>query len=134
MPLFDYKCPRGHQLVEPVRADEINCTYSDCHEIARRRFSFSIKTAVPAHYNHAVGAYVRNEQDVKDALKRAAEKQYDALGYSSDFTYLNPADMSEATHLGVTEEGMDSTRRRWHDAEVLGVPIEQVPILESPSD
>lgn len=131
MPLFDYVCPKGHHREVTIRADHILCG-SDCSEIARRRFSFAIKSSIPAHYNHSVGAYVRNEQDMRDHLKRAAESQATRLGYETEFEYIPPGDLAtQPATFGVTEEGLDETRRRHHDAEVAGITPEEHALRET---
>ena len=119
MPLFEYRCPVGHSRVISDRTDAILCG-SDCSEIARRRFSFSIVRSIPEHFNNATGTYVNNEREVRDQLKRQSEANSIRLGYDSQMEYLSPADMQEASARGVTEDGMEETHRRKHDAWVAG--------------
>lgn len=116
MPLFDYKCPDGHVSTLPIRSDELQCTYSDCFHVARRRFSFQIAWSVPEHFNQSVGHFVNNERQLRDELKRQSDVESATTGIDHNYEYLSPADMAEASARGVTDEGLDETRRRKHDA------------------
>ena len=119
MPLFEYRCPVGHSRVITDRTDAILCG-SDCSEIARRRFSFSIVRSVPEHFNNATGTYVNNERQMKDTLARQAEDQSRRLNTDITYEYLSPADMAESAARGVNNEGMEETYRRKHDSWVAG--------------
>jgi hypothetical protein len=125
MPLFDYKCVKGHLTESTTRAEAIMCG-SDCSEIARRRFSFRIARSIQPHYNAAVGDFVRNEQDFRDKLKRAAERQAVEIGYETTYDYIDPADIAtQPEAFGVTEEGLYETRKRQHDASLAGLTPEE---------
>jgi hypothetical protein len=125
MPAFhEYICSRGHRTTTQRREDAIMCG-SDCSEIARRKWGFNIGRSVPEHYNNAVGAYVNNEHDVREGLKRAAEKQFLDTGYSTTYEYIPPADVAAAGKI--TEEGMDTTRKRVQDMGLKLVDGNYVP-------
>ena len=114
MPFFDYKCQHcGHVTETMTPSDSSRCSL--CGHPATRIFSFSVKHGVPEHFNNTLGTYVNNELEVRDGLKRAEEKQFEATGFHTKYEYLSPADMSEASAHGVTEEGMDTTRARVHE-------------------
>jgi hypothetical protein len=115
MPFFDYQCPRCQHVTTRYneRGNRSRCEL--CGQPATRIFAFSVKHGVPEHFNNTLGTYVNNEQDVRDGLKRAEETQFDATGFAPSYEYLSPADMSEASAHGVTEEGMDVTRARIHE-------------------
>jgi hypothetical protein len=106
MPLFEYRCPVGHQRIVHERADSILCG-SDCSEIARRRFSFSVLTPIQEHFNLATGTYVSNEQQVKDELKRQSDDLSARTGFNHDFQYLSPSDMQDVAARKVTPEGLN---------------------------
>ena len=111
MPFFDYKCPRGHVRTLPIREDAVRCG-SDCSEIARRRFSFSILRSVPEHFNNSTGQYVNNTRELKDALKRQCEVESLSTGMDHNYEYLSPFDMSDAAARGVTTEGLTESALR----------------------
>jgi hypothetical protein len=71
---------------------------------------------MPEHFNNSVGAYVSNERQLRDALKVASEEATYRLGTDHNYEYLSPADMADATSHGVTEEGLDESRRASYDA------------------
>jgi hypothetical protein len=124
VPLFDYKCPNGHVTTVTIRAEQLLCG-SDCSEIARRRFSFNVGRGIQGHYNLAVGKFVNNEQEFRDELKRAAERQATEIGYETTYEYIDPADLKrEPEKFGVDGTGLDETNRRLHDAKVAGKPID----------
>jgi len=111
MPLFEYRCLSGHTRTVDVRAEAIMCG-SDCSEIARRKFSFSIKHGVPEHFNNNLGTYVTNEHAVREELKRQSEVQSIATGLDHNYEYLSPADMAEVSARGVTTEGLNDEALR----------------------
>lgn len=111
MPLFDYKCPRGHVRTITQSTDAILCG-SDCSEIARRRFSFSIARSIPEHFNHSTNSYVNNVRELKDTLKHQADTNSSATGIDHNYEYLSPADMSDISSRGVTTEGLNESALR----------------------
>jgi hypothetical protein len=48
------------------------------------------------HFNYTVGKFVRNEQEFRDALKRAGDKNSEKTGISHNYEYLHPADIRSA--------------------------------------
>jgi hypothetical protein len=75
--------------------------------------SFGIKTSFQPHFNYSVGEYVQSDSHFRDALKRCAEEQYLQTGSSSDYTYVDGADISS---MGVTDDGMEETARVQHNS------------------
>jgi hypothetical protein len=111
VPLFDYKCPRGHIRTLTRRTDAILCG-SDCSEIATRRFSFSIAHSIPEHFNASTGTFVTNERALRDDLKRQSDSESQRTGLDHNYEYLSPADMADATSRGVTVEGLRPEKLR----------------------
>jgi hypothetical protein len=111
MPLFDYKCPRGHIRTLTQRSDAILCG-SDCSEIATRRFSFFIARSVAEHFNLSTGTYVTNEHALREDLKRQSDSESERTGLDHHYEYLSPADMADAAARGVTEEGLRPSKLR----------------------
>lgn len=106
-----------------IRDDAIMCG-SDCSHTARRRFSFSIARSVPEHFNHSIGRYVHNEREIKDTLARQSDAASARLGIDHNFEYLSPADMSDRSAHGVTDDGMEETHRAHHNNWVAGLSPE----------
>lgn len=71
-----------------------------------RRYTVSVATGWMPHYNHSVGRYVRTRGEFLDALRSASEKQSERTGVEHNY---QPVELGEVQ--GVTEEGMDATRR-----------------------
>lgn len=72
---------------------------------------------MPEHFNHAVGSYVSNEREFRDALKVMSEEQSYRVGIDHEYEYLSPADMADASAHGVTEEGLEATERAHYVAD-----------------
>lgn len=64
------------------------------------------------HFNNATGEYVTGERNFKDALKRKSEEMTVRTGMEHNYA---PVDLREKDALGVTDEGLDETRKRLHD-------------------
>lgn len=84
-----------------------------CGGTYSRRYSFSVSRGFTPHYNHSVGKYVNNYQEFKDELSRASESASERLGIEHNF---QPIDGTDKSAIGVTDEGMDETRRRHSNA------------------
>ena len=70
---------------------------------------------MPEHFNTTVGGYVSNEREMRDALKRVRDEQSERLGIEHNYEYLTRAEMADPSAHGVTDEGLDTTRRVRHD-------------------
>jgi hypothetical protein len=124
MPLYPFVCPRGHEtLLRSYTPEETILCGSDCSEIARRRFSFRVGRAIPSHFNNGIGKFVNNEREFRDELKKMSDRQSETVGYDTTFDYVDPADVAAAAK--VTEEGLDESRRRRHDALAKGVNLDE---------
>ena len=85
-----------------------------CRTKSIRQFNFNVRNSMPEHFNYSVGSYVSNERQLRDAIKVVGDEQYHRLGIESDYQYLSPSDMADASAHGVTEEGLDDTARATH--------------------
>lgn len=83
-----------------------------CDGRMRRVASFNFQRPMQPHFNHTVGKPISNDRQFKDELKRKSEANYLRTGFESN---LQPVDLHDAKSLGVTDEGLDSTRKRLHD-------------------
>jgi hypothetical protein len=66
---------------------------------------------MPEHFNHSVGEWVSNKRQFYDSLKRKSEQSSIRTGMDVDLQPLTPSDMAEASAHGVTDEGLEDTRR-----------------------
>lgn len=81
-----------------------------------RQFIFQARNSMPDHMNVSTGQYVGNQRELRDALKRMGDEQYERTGIESNYEPLTPAEMRDPTVHGVTDEGLDQQERAWHDA------------------
>ena len=112
MPTYEFQCEDGHRHELSTRQPYGPCF---CGSILKRKFSFHIGQTIPGHFNHAVGKYVSNDREFRDALKVKSEEQSERLGIEHNYTYVDPADKQA---LGVTEEGLDSTHKQQRDLKM----------------
>lgn len=122
MPIYDYLCDHcGHRFEEVYSIYE-DSTITPCTSCASRgesNFARKIITHFPgvtyglvreAHYNTAVGGVVRSDAEFKSELSRQSDALSERNGFPVNF---QPIDHREAgQHLGVTDEGLDSTYAR----------------------
>jgi hypothetical protein len=73
------------------------------HHVATRR-------DLAPHWNVALGAYVRNRREFEDGLKRKSDEASERLGIEHRFAAVDYADRP-----GVTEDGLDDTRKARRD-------------------
>lgn len=74
-------------------------------------WSFNPIHSMPEHFNNTLGEHVSNPRQFSDGLKRKSEEVSIRTGISHDFQPVDPADMRDMAAHGVTEEGLDETRR-----------------------
>ena len=70
----------------------------------------------PEHFNQSIGQYVNNNREFTDGLKRQSAEMSARMGQDVDYQPLGPSEMAEASAHGVTEEGLEETRRIQHDS------------------
>ena len=116
MPEYQYRCPQCRLMFVTLSRTEIPpCPV--CGAVSNRQFSFNVRNSLPEHFNHSVGSYVSNERQLRDALKVISDEQSARVGMDHNYEYLSPADMADASAHGVTEEGLDDTRRATYVAD-----------------
>lgn len=124
MPLYDYLCDSCGNRQEEVFSIHDDSRTTPCIACASRGIAFQARkiiTSFPGvthglvretHYNTAVGSVVSNDAEFKSELSRWSDERSEYNGFPVNF---QPIDHREAKeHLGVTDEGMDST----YDARV----------------
>ena len=81
-----------------------------CHEgLLQRIASFSFKRGMQPHFNTAVGGYVESQREFDEKLKMYSER--DSIRTGTTQTY-EKVDLREKDALGVSDEGLDATRKR----------------------
>ena len=115
MPEYQYKCSGCRLFFTTASRDDISpCPV--CGTKASRHYSFNIGKSIPEHFNNSTGTYVNTERELRDHLKFMSDEESARIGMDHNYEYLSPADMQDPAAHGVTEEGLDSTNRTWHDA------------------
>ena len=111
---YQYRCRSCNRLfASGTRADVTTCP--DCSGPAVRKFGFYVSSGLKGHWNSAVGQYVENERQMTDALKRQSEEQSIRTGIDHQYEYVSPSEMADASAHGVSEDGLEESRRRRHD-------------------
>jgi putative FmdB family regulatory protein len=128
MPLYDYLCFNaecGHRF-EEVFSIHDDSSSTPCPRCASRGVSSiarKIITQFPgithglvreAHWNKTVGQVVHNDAEFKSKLSEASDRESERNGFAVNFQPIDHHDAKE--HLGVTDEGMDSTYSAQVDA------------------
>lgn len=114
MTQYNYRCRGCNRLfASDTRADAVQCP--DCQGEAPRKFTFYTSTSMREHWNNAVGQYVSNRQEMDDALKRQSEAASVRTGIDHEFVRVDPSDMRDSSAHGVSEDGLEETRKRQHD-------------------
>lgn len=119
MPTYDYLCHYCGARFEEIFGIHEDSTHTPCNRCATRgdaSLAQKIITTFPGvthglvretHYNTAVGAVVRNDAEFKSKLSEWSDERSEYNGFPVSF---QPIDHREAKeHLGVTDEGMEST-------------------------
>lgn len=111
---FQYKCAQCQVIFTTLsRTDIPPCPV--CEQQATRDYVFQFKPDIPEHFNHSIGRYVTNERELRDAIKRQSDEASERNGIETNLEYLTRADMADPSAHGVTDEGLESTRREWRD-------------------
>jgi hypothetical protein len=86
-----------------------------CSTPAQRDWVFQTRNSTPEHFNTTLGRPVNNERDLRDGLKRLSDEQSERNGIEQNFEFLTRAEMADSGAHGVTDEGLEQTRREWRD-------------------
>mgnify|MGYP001591073377 CR=1 FL=1 len=117
----------GNTTIElsDVRIGEYVGPCNICHEgLLQRIASFSFARGWRPHWNTAVGGYVENKRQMEDSLKQLSDRESARLGTTQTYERV---DMREKEALGVTDEGLDATRKRRREAG-LDAPTRKIVI------
>jgi putative FmdB family regulatory protein len=113
VPAYDYRCGAcSHEFEEwhPISVSPARRPCSACGGLAARVLRFPRANPAPfqEHYNLAVGGHVRSRQHFRDELRAASDRASARTGIEHNMV---PVDLRDKAELGVTDEGMDATRR-----------------------
>lgn len=70
---------------------------------------------MPEHFNYSMGTNVNNERELRDALKRQSDEVSERTGIEHNMDFLTRAEMADPSAHGVTDDGLESQARSWHD-------------------
>jgi hypothetical protein len=118
VPLYPFRCRSCSYTEDTLTNEPHPCPH--CSGLMKRTWTtvqFSPSPFQP-HYNYSVGAYVNSQQEFNDVLRRKGDAMSERLGMDTSYAPLHPADFTETKTLGVTEEGLDSTRKLQKDSHV----------------
>lgn len=114
MPEYQYRCASCKVIFTTLSRTEIPpCPV--CNHESTRDFQFQFRPSTPEHFNTSLGQYVSNERELRDAIKRQSDEASERNGIEHNMEFLTRADMADPSAHGVTDEGLDDTRRAWHD-------------------
>lgn len=114
MPEYQYKCAQCRVTFTTLsRTDIPDCPV--CHQESTRQFAFNAQKSIPEHFNTTLGRPVLNERDLRDGLKRLSDEASERNGIETNLEYLTRAEMADPRAHGVTDEGLEDSRREWHD-------------------
>lgn len=114
MALFEYKCPEcENRVISHVRGDRLDADCPHCEEPRefRRVFSVSMQRPMQEHFNHTVGQPISDPKQFARALSRKGEEYTERTGIETNY---QPIDLQDRSALGVTDAGLDATRKRMH--------------------
>jgi hypothetical protein len=112
--IYEFRCFNCGQAFE-TRTTEPGACPNCSRATVTRNYSFSVAPAFKEHWNNAVGHYVSNDRQFRDSLKVQSEEMSNRMGMNVDYQPLSRSDMAEQSAHGVTEEGLDHTRKIHHD-------------------
>ena len=119
--IFEYKCPEcGHRVISHVRGDRLEADCDHCDpdgpvpRVFRRVFSVSVQRPMQEHFNHTVGKPISDPKQFARELRLKGEQYTAETGIPTNY---QPVDMRDKEALGVTDAGLDETRRRQRNRE-----------------
>lgn len=118
MPQYTYRCPAGHEFAMVMtfeERDQMGATVSCPHHLAlaQQVLSFSFHRGMPEHFNHSAGAYVTNSHALDSELSRQSDEMSERMGFTVAY---EPIDGHDPAAHGVTDQGLDATRRQEVDS------------------
>ncbi len=115
MPVYSFRCSGCLGETERMTRNPPLC--SRCDLEMRRVWGFSYRPTMVEHWNQSVGKYVSNDRQFRDELKRMGEKESESTGLYHEYV---PIDINDRKACGVTDEGLDATRKVRRDSGTVG--------------
>ncbi len=115
MPIYSYLCRGCGTTKDDVRGihdPDPGITCGACGERMGRLFhppSLTRPLVVDGHFNHSLGAYVRNSADFRSQLSRKNDEMSDRLGYEQRLVPVAPGDIEPP---GAREQAYKRQRER----------------------
>lgn len=104
---YEFQCKTCGRITESRTNHPTKCL---CGDVMRRKWAgFAVAKQFQPHFNHSVGQYVNTKAEFVDQLKRAGDRQSEITGISHEYV------MKDVTDHKITDEGLDSTRKRLQD-------------------
>jgi putative FmdB family regulatory protein len=121
MPAYDFRCDTCAQVTEEYQhlaatTRTIACPL--CGGLARKVLVFPKGNPSPflEHFNTAVGSHVTSKREFGDKLKAASDRQSARTGLAHNYV---PVDLRDREACGVTDEGLDATRKHRVDSGMV---------------
>jgi hypothetical protein len=110
--IYPYQCnscgaEAHHANFSPI-GGHLDLPCQCCGGLMVRRASFQFRRSMAAHFNQSTGTYVSNEREFADGLKLASEEASARTGMDHNFI---PVDVTDMKALGVTDEGLEHTKK-----------------------
>jgi predicted nucleic acid-binding Zn ribbon protein len=126
MAIYKYRC-RGCGATKDQLARDLTLPCV-CGGILRRDFMFQKgSTGLTPHFNHAVGAYVRNDREFNDALKRRSDENSATTGMDHSYARLDPGDAPTPPNAA---EAVEARAKTIHDSKSTRSPINPATLTE----
>lgn len=118
MPVYEYICAKRSDVHPPTFyqwsfaehdafRNNVRCPICD-GPATQVMGSPSFHRGLEGHFNQSLGRYVSGRREYEDGLKAASERATLRTGVVHDY---KPIDLRDKERAGVTDEGLDSTRR-----------------------
>lgn len=118
MPEYQYRCDSCGSTVALLSRDNIP-PCPTCGLSTKRQWGFNHVRGIQPHYNRSINQWVENKNEFYDGLKRQSEEHSIRTGIEHDYQPIDPTDMKDPAAHGVTEEGLEVSRRTLHDEGLL---------------
>jgi len=118
MAVYEYRCPTCRaRLTSTTRGDRLDASCAACGDPGPhvRVFSVAIHRPMMEHFNRTVGKPISSMQQFRDELSRKGAEYTERTGIEVNY---QPIDLADQKAVGATDEGLDATRKKKHDAMV----------------
>ena len=116
---FDFRCPNcGFTVTLSINEPPSSCPNEHCYYDSplKRVFNFYAKPMFRDHFNLSTGRYLTSEHQLSETLKVQSEEMSYRMGQEVDYQPISHLDMADPAAHGVTEEGLETTRKVHYDS------------------